>query len=240
MTTTQSRALDTTEPAQAATTATRRTVPFPARLAAGALVLGAAGNTLQAVLGQVVGGRPESVAEQAALFAERGALVTAMSLSGTLAVPFMALGFVAAAHLLARRSRRTGWVAGSLLVLGMWGFLGVQTAELLQITALADGSAGLAAATWMNGLDSSPLLGAVFGLPFMIGTVLGMVVLTVALLVRGAGVPRWVPGIWLVFIVLDFTVGAVGPVDPHWLYLAGAVGLAHHVLRDGGRVWKNS
>lgn len=149
-----------------------------------------------------------------------------MSLVGTLAVPLMALGFVAAAHLLARRARKTGIVAGSLLVLGMWGFLAGLTTELIQITALLDGAKGVAAAEWMQGLDSQPLLGIVYGFPFMLGCVLGMLTLTTGLLVKGAGVPRWIPAAWLVFIVLDFSIGAVGPIDPHWLYFAGAVGLA--------------
>lgn len=229
-----------TRPVETPPTPDRRTVPFPAKLAAAALVLGAGGNTLQPLLGQVLGGRPETVAEQAALAAERTGLVTAMSLVGTLAVPFMALGFVAAAHLLARRARKTGILAGSLLVLGMWGFLAVQTTELIQITALLDGAKGIAAADWMQGLDSQPLLGIVYGFPFMLGCVLGMLTLTIGLLVTGAGVPRWIPASWLVFIVLDFSIGAVGPVDPHWLYFAGAVGLAHHVLRDAGRAWRNA
>ena len=80
-----------------------------------------------------------------------------------------------------------------------------------------------------------PLLGAVFGMPFMVGAVLGMLTLTLGLLVKSAGVPRWIPALWLAFIVLDFSIGAVGPVDPHWLYLVGAVGLAHHITRDRGR-----
>ena len=229
-----------TRPVEAGTAPVRRTVPFGPRFAAAALVLGAGGNTLQPLLGQLLGGRPETVAEQATLAAERTGLVTAMSLSGTLAVPFMALGFVAAAHLLARRARKTGIVAGTLLVLGMWGFLTVQTSELIQITALLDGPKGIAAAEWMQGLDSQPLLALLFGAPFMLGCVLGMLTLTIGLLVKGAGVPRWIPGVWLLFIVLDFSIGAVGPVDPHWLYFAGAVGLAHHVLRDGGRAWQNA
>lgn len=226
-------------PVETPTRPHRRTVPFGAKLAAAGLVLGAGGNTLQPLLGQVLGGRPDTVAEQATLAAERTGLVTAMSLSGTLAVPFMAIGFIAAAHLLARRAHRTGIAAGTLLVLGMWGFLAVQTTELIQITALLDGPKGVAAAEWMQGLDSQPLLGIVYGFPFMLGCVLGMLTLTIGLLVKGAGVPRWIPGAWLVFIVLDFSIGAVGPVDPHWLYFAGAVGLAHHVLRDGGRAWRN-
>lgn len=214
--------------------------PFGAALAATALVAGAAGNTAQAVLTQVLGGRPETIKEQVALAADSPGLVTAMSVTGTVALPFMALGFVAAAHLLARRARRTGRVAGTLLVLGMWGFLGLQLTGLVQIRALLDGEAGLAAATWMQGLQSDTLLGVLFALPFFAGTVIGMLVLTIGLLVTGAGVPRWIPGVWLAFIVLDFTIGAVGPVDPHWLYLLGAVGLAFHVLKDGGDAWRNA
>lgn len=214
--------------------------PMGAALAATALVLGAAGNTAQAVMTQLLGGRPETIDDMVTLATESPTLVTAMSVSGTVALPFMALGFVAAAHLLARQARRTGRIAGTLLVLGMWGFLGLQLTGLVQIRALADGEAGLAAATWMQGLQEDTLLGVLFALPFMAGTVLGMLVLTIGLLVRGAGVPRWIPGVWLVFIVLDFTVGAVGPVDPHWLYLLGAVGFAHHVLKDGARAWTNA
>ena len=221
------------------TSTTTRDRPSGAALAAASLVLGAAGNTAQAVMTQMIGGRPETIDDMVAVAAESPTLVTAMSVTGLVAIPFMALGFAAAAHLLARRARRTGRLAGTLLVLGMWGFVGLQLTGLLQIRALLDGGAGLAAATWMQGLREDSLLGVLFALPFMAGTVLGMLALTIGLLVTG-GTPRWIPGAWLVFIVLDFTVGAVGPVDPHWLYLLGAVGLAHHVLKDGGRAWKNA
>jgi len=228
-----------TRPVETPTMPDRRTVPFSAGLAAAGLVLGSAGNTLQPLLGQVLGGRPDEVAEQIRVAGEHEALVTATSLSGTIAVPFMAIGFIAAAHLLARRARRTGIVAGTLLVLGMFGFMAVQTAELIQLTAMLDPD-GAAAATYLHGMDSQPLLAILFGAPFMLGCVLGMLTLTIGLLVTGAGVPRWIPAAWLLFILLDFSIGGVGPVDPHWLYFAGAVGLAHHVLRDGGRAWRNA
>jgi hypothetical protein len=215
----------------------RRPVPFGAGLAAAGLVLGAAGNTAQAALGQLVD-RPDQVADQIALANQRPVVVTAMCVVGLVAVPFMAIGFLAAARFLRGRARRTGTVAAVLLVLGMWGFLAVQTAELIQLTAMLD-PAGTAAATYLHGLDSQPLLAVLFGLPFMAGCVLGMLLLGIGLLVTGA-VPRWIPATWVAFIVLDFGVGAVGPVDPHWLYLAGAVGLAVHLLRDRGRAWANA
>lgn len=207
--------------------ARRRIVPFGAGLAAAGLLIGAGGNTAQAVLGQIID-RPEDVAGQIALAQEQGGLMAVAALSGTLAVPFMAIGFIAAAHLLARSARRLGHVSGLLLVLGMFGFMAVQTGEMIQLAAMLD-PAGAEAATFLHGMHTLPLL-SVFGLPFMVGTPLGMLLLNVTMLVKGAGVPRWIPATWLVFVVLDFTVGGVGPVDPHWLYLAGAVGLAHHVL----------
>ena len=208
--------------------------PFGAALAATALVLGAAGNTAQAVMTQLLGGRPETIDDMVTLATESPTLVTAMSVTGTVALPFMALGFVAAAHLLARQARRTGRIAGTLLVLGMWGFLGLQLTGLVQIRALARRRGR----TGRRDVDAGPAGGHA-----------ARRALRTAVHGRdrarharaddrparpGAGVPRWIPGVWLVFIVLDFTVGAVGPVDPHWLYLLGAVGLAHHVLKDGG------
>jgi hypothetical protein len=215
----------------------RRPVPFGAGLAAAALVLGAAGNTAQAALGQIID-RPSEVADQIALAHERPAMFTAMCVVGTVAVPFMALGFLAAARFLRGRARRTGTVAAVLLVLGMWGFQAVQTAELIQLGAMLD-PAGVEAATYLHGMDGLPVLAVLFGVPFMAGTVLGMLTLAIGLLVTGA-VPRWIPATWLAFLVLDFGVGSVGPVDPHWLYLVGAVGLAVHLVRDRGRAWANA
>ena len=202
-----------------------------ARLGATALVVGAAGNTAQAVLTQVLGERPDDVEGQLAMAQQHPALVTTMAVVGLVAVPFMAVGFTAAAQELRRRARRTAAFAGSLLAVGMWGFLGIQLAGLMHVRALLT-EGGVPGAQVIGDMSGDPVVGVLFGLPFFAGTVLGMLTLTIAMLVRG-GVPRWIPGSWLVFIVWDFTVGRIGPVDPHWLYLAGAVGLASYLL--GGR-----
>lgn len=212
-----------------------RWYPFSPAIAAVALVLGAGGNTLQAVLGQLNGGRPSEFADQVVWADQHTAQFVAICLAGTLAVPFMAIGFLAACRLLARRARRTAVVAGVLLMLGMWGFQVIQAAELIQLAAILD-TGGYAAAEWMHGLSEQPLL-IVFGAPFMVGTPIGMLVLIAAALITGA-LPRWISACWLAFILLDFSIGAVGPIDPHWLYLAGAIGLAAHLMRDGGRVWR--
>lgn len=201
------------------------------RLGAASLVVGATGNTAQAVLSQLLGERPESITEQVALANEHPTLLTAMAVVGTVAVPFMAIGFLAAAQELGRRARKTSLAAGTLLVLGMWGFLAIQIAMVLSTIALRDPD-GRSTAAFLEELGSHPLTGVLFGAPFMIGCVAGMLTLTIGLLVKG-GVPRWIPAAWLVFIVLDFGIGRVGIVDPHWLYLAGAVGLATHLAGRG-------
>ena len=210
--------------------------PLPSRrgshigpvLGAVSLVVGATLNTAQSVLATIID-RPAEVADQILLANERTALVVTMCVVGTVAVPFMAVGFLAACQELARRSRLVARVAGVLLLLGMWGFLAIQIGSLVQVTAMLD-PAGETAAVYLDNLDESVLVGAMFGAPFLVGTVLGMLTLTIGMLVRG-GVPSWIPGAWLVFILLDFSIGPVGPVDPHWLYLAGAAGLATHLLR---------
>jgi len=222
-------ALPTTTHAPAADAGAHRTT-IGWRAGAVALALGAALNTAQAALGQVLGERPDAVADQIALANERTGLVAAGVLVGTVAVPFMAVGFLAAAQELRRRAPRTAYVAATFLLLGMWGFLAMHVAEVVQLVAMLE-PGGREAALWMDGLESEPLLGVLFGFPFMIGCVVGMVTLSIGMLVTNV-VPRWIPALYLVFIVLDFSVGAVGPVDPHWLYLAGALGLATHLVRN--------
>ena len=80
-------------------------------------------------------------------------------------------------------------------------------------------------------LSITIILASIVGLILLFGSHIGDQVQTLR---------KTLPAAWLAFIVLDFSIGAVGPVDPHWLYFAGAVGLAHHVLRDGGRAWRNA
>jgi hypothetical protein len=198
------------------------------RLAAVGLVVGATLNTAEAVLGQFLPAKPEGLAEQLSLVAENAALYGTRAVLGTLAVPFMVIAFLGAARLLAGRARRTGAAAGTLLAAGMWGFVGVHVLGLLQLPA-SRGDIPAAAAV-LDGIQSSPVLGALFFLPFLAGTVLGLLLLTGGLLRTGA-VPRWIPATWLAFLLLDFSIGAVGPVDPHWLFLAGSVGLAAHLIR---------
>jgi hypothetical protein len=201
------------------------------RLAVTGLVVGSVLNTAEAALLQFLPERPEAIVDQLALVGEHTAVFTTRLVTGTLAIPFMAIAFLAAAGLLAPRMRKTAYAAGGLLLAGMWGFVGIHLMGYLQLPA--SGAADLdAAADLLYAAEAHPVFLALFLAPFLLGTTLGMVTLTVGML-RSGVVARWIPAVWLAFIVLDFSVGAVGPVDPHWLWLAGALGLAVHIARPG-------
>ncbi len=221
-----------TDTVAARTGSPARPVVLGRRLAAVGLVAGAALNTAEAVLGQFLPERPEAVADQLRLVAENAGLYGARSVAGTLAVPLMVIAFLAAAKVALPAARRTAVAAGVLLLAGMWGFLGMHVVNLLQLPASRLGGAPGAAAL-LEQAQADPVLGLMFLLPFLAGCSIGLLLLVVALF-RTAAVPRWIPGAWLAFLVLDFAVRPGGPVDPHWLFLAGAAGLAVHVLR--GRV----
>ncbi|MGY1671581.1 hypothetical protein [Geodermatophilus sp. SYSU D00710] len=220
-------------PAPAAPAPARTLGPVGRRLAVTGLVVGAVLNTAEAALLQFLPERPEEIVDQLALVGEHTALFTTRLVTGTLAIPFMAIAFLAAAGLLATRMRKTAYAAGALLLAGVWGFVGIHLMGYLQLPASESGDLDGAAAL-LYAAEAHPVFLALFLAPFLLGTTLGMVTLTVGLL-RSGVVPRWIPAAWLVFIVLDFSVGAVGPVDPHYLWLAGALGLAVHIARSGER-----
>lgn len=209
---------------------------WAAWLAASALVLGAAGNLGQSLVWQLHGGRPDGVDAQLTFAADHGTAFAVSCLLGTLAVPFMAHGFLTASRLLSRRSRRTGLVAGVLLLVGMWGFQAMQIAETIQLAAMLDQADS--AAHWMDSLADQPLL-LVFGVPFMAFTPIGLLVLSIGALVTRA-FPRWIAAMFLAFALVEFVAGSLGPVDPHWLYLIAASGLAVHVVKSGYRAWDHT
>ncbi|WP_210480857.1 hypothetical protein [Naasia sp. SYSU D00948] len=199
------------------------------RLAAVALIGGAALNTTEAVLAQLLPERPATTAEALRLVAENSALYGTRAVLGTLAIPLMAIAFLALAQLLATRARRLAGIAGGALLAGMWGFVGIHILGLVQLPASQLDPAQ--AAPVLDAIEGHPVLGLLFLLPFLAGCALGMVLLAVGVLWTRV-LPRWVGIAWLVFILVDFTVGAVGPVDPHWLFLAGSIGAAVAILRS--------
>ena len=233
MTTTHTPTAVLVEPATS--TPPVRTVAVGRRTAAVALVVGAALNTAEAVVtGAVLGGRDRSPAEElAAAVANPGATV-AIAVLGIASVPALLVGFQAMAHLVRFRLPRFGAVAAVLTYVGVLGFMAMQGLSLVKGILIGDGTRHTDA---ILALQESPLA-LVAVAPFLLGMFGGMALLTAGLFAHRR-VPRWIPVAFALFWLLDLAVGAVGPVDPHWLFLAGSAGLAVAVIRAGDQRWRD-
>jgi hypothetical protein len=201
------------------------TVDAPRRLpSAGALALvaGAALNTAQAVLLRSFSTGDSPAARLADGDAHPGT-VLAMVLTGLLGVVLLVVGLQHAARVVRPHAPRTAQVGAGLAFVGTLGFLGVHALMLVTyaLVGMEDRAAALAV---LEHLESAPVLLVLFA-PFLLGMFGGVAVLTVGLF-RSAGVPRWVPACWALFLPLDVFAAGATPVDPHWLFLAGAVGVA--------------
>jgi hypothetical protein len=192
------------------------------RAGAVALVAGAALNTGQAVLLRTVSSGDSPAAKLADVDAHPVAMLV-MVLGGMLGVVLLLVGLAHTARLVRPHAPRASRVGAALTFAGTLGFLGMHVLMLVtwSLAGMDDRAAALAV---LEHLDTAPVL-LVLVAPFLLGMFGGVAALTVGL-VRTAGVPRWAPVCWALFLPLDLLAAGAGPVDPHWLFLAGAVGVA--------------
>jgi hypothetical protein len=185
-------------------------------------VAGAALNTAQAVLLRTVSGGDSPAAQLADVDAHPGVML-AMVLSGLLGVVLLLVGLQHVAAVVRPHAPRTARLGAALTFAGTLGFLGLHALMLVTwaLAGMQDRSAALAV---LEHLDTAPVL-LVLVVPFLLGMFGGVAALTAGLL-RSPAVPRWVPACWALFLPLDLLAAGAGPVDPHWLLLAGAVGVA--------------
>ena len=163
---------------------------------------------------------------------ERSGQVGAVSLFAFIAaqLPFL-VAAVAVAALAWDGSPRFAGVGGTLAVLGGFGhavFGGVGLAYLAMAT---DTAARATMAATVTRIESGPAV--VFMAAGMLGTVLGLILLGVALF-RSRAVPRWLPVALWVFVVLEFGVSGLAdwaPVLSGTVYVVAFCGLAVQVWR---------
>ncbi|GAA2359028.1 hypothetical protein [Nonomuraea africana] len=208
---------------------TPRTVPVSRRLAVVGLIGGALLNGAESIgMRLLLPRQPETGAAKLQAIADSGATYPVLVTLGTLAIPFMCVGFLALTHLLGQRAPRTGRVAVALLLTGMFGFFGMHVLSMVQVP-LSQSPDLVQAGALLDRAEAHPLLGLTFLAPFLVGTALGLLVLIVGLL-RTKSVPRWVSLTMLAFLVVDFALRNPGPVDAHWLWIVACIGAARAIL----------
>lgn len=128
------------------------------------------------------------------------------------------------------------------IVLTVWGFWGFHNVVALGYTAgtIAPSALGVDAAVRLNeAFLEHP--GSVFGalVPHLLGSFLGLVLLAVAGW-RGRSLPR-IPLVLLVaFLLWDFLLPPVGPLEAHLLLLASFGWLGVHVARMSWQEWSGT
>ena len=216
-----------------ATEAIPRPAPIGRRLAIGALVVGSTLNLAEALIGRFVG-QGESVAASLEAWAERPTLAAIGLAVGTVAVPFLILALVAMAQLVRPRMPRLGATAMGLAFAGGLGFFGIHAVSVVDHAAVDQPDRGAMVALIESAQSS--WLGLLIVLPFMLGLVGSVLLISVGYL-RTRVVPVWIPVVLLLFLVLDFGGFPIGPVDPHWLFVAASLGVAVAVARRTDRQW---
>ncbi len=147
---------------------------------------------------------------------------------------FLLLGLVAMAQLIKPRMPRLGTAAALSGFIGALGFLGLHAVSIVDAAA-AQQPDRAAMVALLQDTQSSPLALLVL-VPFLIAMPLSVLLSSIGFL-RTRVVHRWIPAALLLFLVLDFGQFPTGPVDPHWLFVAAAVGVAAAIARRTDRQW---
>lgn len=197
------------------------------RTVAACLVVTAA---LSAVSSALAPAFPSGYAEQLAEFAGAGARAWWSALAFVAAQLPFAVALVGLCRLLRARTPRLATVAGVLTLLGAFGHAVYGGVSLTTLVLAADGANRDVHAAVLADVESSPVVA--FAAAGLLGTVIGLLLLAVALW-RGGAAPRWVPLVLVAFLVVEF----VGSAVTEWssqvaavLYVLAFVALARLVL----------
>jgi hypothetical protein len=172
---------------------------------------------------------PSDPADRLAAVAESGTAGTISLLAFALAqLPFIIAAVAIAA--LAAPVRRTALVGCVLAVLGGFGHAVFSGIGLAYLGMSGDAANRVAMGAVVESIEAGPAV--VFMAMGLIGTVLGIILLGVALF-RSRSVPRWIPVSLWVFVVMEF----VGTGFSEWaspaaglLYLAAFAGMAFELV----------
>jgi hypothetical protein len=210
------------------------------RIAAG-LCLIAAGllNGLPQFVVEFFTADQESFSDQIAWGEENPLLHNAEQAALVVSSLFMPLGLLAVAHLSRFRAPVLTAVATPLVLWGMWGFGNVLAMGYVAGTVAPSVLTVDQAVTLNDGLSSHPGTVATALVPHLIGSFVGLVLLSVAVW-RSRSFPRPTAVLLVAFLVWDFGFPPLGPIDPHVLLVVAWVWMGIHLLRLPDAEWRGA
>ena len=180
---------------------------------------------------------PDGFEQRLAAIDEDGARSAVSAATFALAqLPFV-VAVLGVAHLLRGRSPGVATAGASLGVLGAFGHAVFGGIALVYVTMASDEANRAAYAGLMQQVEESPVM--VFAAMGLLGTVLGLLLLGVALW-RSRLVPRWIPAALWVMLVVEFAAGGLSDYAAtvaSVLYVIVAVALALWVARTRSAAW---
>jgi hypothetical protein len=151
-------------------------------------------------------------------------------------LPF-AVGLAGVAHLLRDRTPVLAALGAALAVLGAFGHAAYGGVNLVMLQMAKDSANAAVHADVLSGVGSGPAV------PFMamgvLGTVLGLVLLGIAVWRAGVG-PRWLGPVLVLFVVVEFAGAGISVWAGYAsavLFLVGFLTLALVVSRSATAIW---
>ena len=223
----------------AAVTPTEAPYSSLVRRAAGAcLVLAGLTNGLSQYVGHLVAGDLDWV-DYLRWGAGNLGFLRAEQLTLMVSALFMPLGLLGLAQVTRWTSPRLTLVGTPLMLWGMWGFHNILAGGYLFGAAAIDILGVDVAVRYNEGLMTDPGAGLVALLPHLVGSFLGVMLLSIAAW-RSGRFPRVACALVVAFLVWDFFLVPVGPLEAHLLLAVGWTWLGVTLWRMPAQVWRGA
>jgi hypothetical protein len=177
--------------------------------------------------------------EQIAWGAEHPALHAAEQTALVVSSLVMPIGLLGIAHVCRFTAPVLTAVATPLVLWGMWGFGNVLAMGYVAGTVAPSVLSVDEAVRLNETLSTHPGTIATALLPHIVGSFLGLVLLSVAAWRSGA-FPRTAAALLVAFLVWDFALPPLGPIDAHVLLVVAWTWLGIHLLRMKHEVWRGA
>ncbi|MET0523656.1 MAG: hypothetical protein ABWZ91_02575 [Nocardioides sp.] len=229
--------LDTNSPSTEA-----RPAPYSSaiRKALGAcLVLAGLLNGGAQYLGELLSPDHDDFGDQIAWGAEHAAIHQTEQFALLASMLFLPLGLLGLAQVTRWHAPRLTVAATLLTVWGMWGFSNV-VALGYAAGSVGPDEIGVRNSVALNDAfieHGGVMAGALY--PHLIGSFLGLILLSIACW-RSGVFPKTPLALLVAFLVWDFLLPSVGPLEPHLLLMVALVWLGAHLARMTARTWSGA
>jgi hypothetical protein len=151
----------------------------------------------------------------------------------------MPLGLLGVAHVCRFRAPVLTAIATPFVLWGMWGFGNVLAMGYVAGT-VAPAVLDVDSAVALNdGLGGHPGVVATALIPHLIGSFPGLILLSVAAW-RSRAFPRTAAALLVAFLVWDFLLPPIGPLDPHVLLVLAWGWMGVHLIRMPDAAWRGA